>query len=108
MQAPPKVYKYVNEIGEDGWVQGLLNGSRNLIPLCKYTKVLMMDTKDGRTQFKVVDGTHAGSVLSMKTENATKYLGSSAPAQGGIEVNVTYGKYQEGWWSDARSQKLDQ
>lgn len=102
------VYRYVNEVGEDGWIQAIDETSVRL-PLCKYTKVMLLGTKAGRTTFKVVGGTHAGKVLSMKTENANKYLGQVAPKSSIIEVVVTYGKYQEAWASRARGgEKLDQ
>lgn len=102
------IYRYVNKVGEDGWVQGLDESSARL-PLCKYTKVMLLGTRAGRTTFKVVDGTHAGKVLSMKTENSDKHFGTVAPKNSLIEIVVTYGKYQEAWVSAARGgQKLDQ
>jgi hypothetical protein len=102
------IYRYVNEIGDDGWVQ-VLEGSSTLLPLCKYTKVMLLANKDGRTSFKVLDGTHAGKTASMKIENAKKYLGVNAPKESIIEINITYENYEEGWISVARrNQKLDQ
>lgn len=101
------IYRYVNVIGEDGWIQGL-EGTETRLPLCKYTKVMLLETKKSRTTFKVLDGTYAGRTLSMKEENATKYLGTVAPKNSVVEVVVTYGKYEKGWMSVARNQTIDQ
>lgn len=102
------IYRYVNEVGDDGWVNGRLNAS-TLLPLCKYTKVMLLDTKNVRTSFKVLDGSHAGEILSMSAENAKKYLGTKAPADSMVGVEVIYGKYERDWISVARDdQKLDQ
>lgn len=109
LAASAKVYRYVNEVGKDGWIQGLKEGPAGvLIPMCKYTKVLMLDTAKGRTRFTVQDGTYAGVTLSMKEENAKKYLGTLAPLNKLAQVAVNYGKYEEHWWSQARSLELDQ
>ncbi len=100
--------RYVNKVSDDGWINGRDSASA-LIPMCMYTKVSLQVSKDGRTSFKVLDGTHAGKVLSMKDENAALHLGKMPPASGGISVVITYGKYVENWVSIARGgQKLDQ
>lgn len=101
------VYRYVNEVAEDGWVLTLEGASR--MPLCKYTKVKLLGTKNGRTSFKVVDGEKAGRTASMTVENAKQYLGAIAPKDGLVEVVIAYGKYEEGWVSKARrDERLDQ
>jgi hypothetical protein len=41
-------------------------------------------------------------------DNAKEYLGIKAPKQSGLEVVVTYGKYEEGWYSKGKDQKLNQ
>jgi hypothetical protein len=110
--------RYINKVGDDGWVNGKSSGG-SLLPLCMYTKVSVtilkkegvsaIESKDGRVSFKVLDGTHVGQVLTMGEANAKIYLGSTAPKEGLVTVTVTYGKYTEGWVSAARGgQKLDQ
>jgi hypothetical protein len=110
--------RYINKVGDDGWVNGK-DSSGALLPLCMYTKVALafvtkdgkktLELKGGRASFKVLDGTHAGKVLTMGEANVKIYLGTAAPTAGVVSVTVTYGKYVEGWVSAARGgEKLDQ
>jgi hypothetical protein len=99
--------RYVNEVSEDGWILALEGASK--IPLCKYTKVALGEAKNGRTAFTVLDGAHTGKSLSMSEKNATQYLGTTAPKNKIVDVVVTYGKYEDGWVSNARhGQQIDQ
>jgi hypothetical protein len=108
VQVTADVYRYINVVGDDGWVNGRLD-AKTLLPLCKYTKVILLGSKHGLTSFKVLDGTHAGKTLTMKDANAQKHLGTIAPKNSLIEVTITYGKYENDWVSAARGgQKLDQ
>lgn len=100
---------YVNKVADDGWLQAKDDGTSSLVPLCKYTQVTSITSKNGRTSFKVTDGSAAGKTLSLTDANAKIYLGSKAPKASAITATVTYGKYVEGWISTARGgEKLDQ
>ncbi len=80
-----------------------------LVSLAKYTRVALIESRLGRTYFKVMDGAAKGQTLSLTDVNATEYLGSKAPVQSLAEVVVTYGKYVDDWISRARGgQKLGQ
>jgi hypothetical protein len=99
---------YVKKVGDDGWMQARV-GSNRLVPLAKYTKVTILASTDGRTSFKVMDGPAMGQTLSMADRNVVEYLGTTGPTQSPATIVVTYGKYTEGWVSEARGgQKLDQ
>lgn len=101
------VYQYVNEIDMGGWVLAQESGTK--IPLCKYTKVKLLGTKNGRTSFKVMDGPQAGKTASLKVEYAKQYLGNIAPKVGVVDIVVTYGMYEVGWVSTARAnQQINQ
>jgi hypothetical protein len=100
---------YVNKVGSDGWLQARAIDSAALLPLCKYTRVTLIESKGGRTSFKVGDGAAQGRTLSLADANALEYLGPKAPAPSPASIVVTYAKYVEGWVSEARNgQKLDQ
>jgi hypothetical protein len=100
---------YVNKIGEDGWLQARLGDSSTRLSLCKYTKVKLLESKKGITYFKVLDGSSTGKILSLMDANVREYLGKMPPLSSGLEVVVTYGKYEAQWVSKAReNQKLDQ
>ncbi len=100
---------YVNKVGSDGWLQARAGDSGVLLPLSKYTKVTLTESRSGRTYFKVMDGLAKGRTLSLADANAKEYLGSTAPQPTLATIVVTYGKYIEGWVSAAREgQKLDQ
>ncbi len=104
------VTRYVNRIGSDGWlkVKDASTPNGKFLFLCKYTKVTLLGSKQGRTVFKVVDGTHAGYVVSLSDANAGEHLGKVAPVDGVLTVTVKYGRYVERWPSVARNQMLDQ
>lgn len=106
-RAPINQTLYINKVGSDGWVQAKpANGP--LVPLHKYTKVVVTQVVAGRTYFKVLEGHHQGQVLSMQDANAKEYLGTIAPVSKPATLVVKYGHYVEGWYSAARQGKLDQ
>lgn len=107
--APVNRIRYVNKVGSDGWLQARVGASAVLQPLCKYTQVQIIESKDDRTYFKVMDGPAKGRTLNLGDANASVYLGSTAPKPTAAELVVAYGKYTEGWVSVARNgEKLDQ
>src|SRR5271168_834495 len=84
-------------------------GANRLVALAKYTKVSVLGSFQGRTNFKVMDGPSKGQTLSLADRNVAEYLGNKAPIPSPAVIVVTYGKYTEGWVSVARGgQKLDQ
>ena len=101
---------FVNKVGSDGWVSaGRRNDPGKRVALHKYTKVTLIETQGGRTFFKVADGHAKGQVLFLSDHNATEHLGSKAPTKAAAAIEITYGKYVQGWVSAARGgQKLDQ
>lgn len=103
------IVRYVNKVDTDsGWLLAREGKSTALVALCKYTKVILLGTKKQRTYFKVSDGPLAGRILNMSDVNAKEYLGNKAPVKQGAELVVTYGKYDEKWYSIARQQALKQ
>lgn len=100
---------YVNKVGSDGWLQVQQGGSTVRISLAKYTKLQRIESKLGRTSFKVLDGPSRGQIVSLADAHVGEFLGSKAPLQTPARIVVTYRKYVEGWVSEARGgQKLDQ
>jgi hypothetical protein len=100
---------FVSKVADDGWVQARAADSATLVPLAKYTKVVLTESRSGRSYFKVMDGSARGRTLSMSDANAANYLNSKSPQSTPADVVVTYGKYVEGWVSAARGgQALDQ
>lgn len=107
MTNPPEIdhkgeIRYINKVFDDGWVSPK-DSTETSLPLCMYTKVSMIKTKLGWTTFKVLDGPYAGQTLKFGEANAKIYLGKTAPAIGGAKVIITYGKYVQGWASEARN-----
>jgi hypothetical protein len=99
---------YVNKIASDGWLQGRHETTHALVPLAKYTEVRIINTLGERTTFKVMDGPHAGKLLSLSEANARLYLGPTPPVRTPATIEVTYGKYVPQWHSAARRADLDQ
>lgn len=99
---------YVNEVGNDGWLQALDSASKRRTSLFKYTKLTNISSQDGRTSFVVQEGPAKGRTLSLWTENAKRYLGRRSPERSAITVTVEYGKYREKWHSSARDEDLNQ
>ena len=100
---------FVNNVGSDGWLQARQSGSMMLVSLAKYTKVTLIESRLGRTFFKVMDGAAKGQTLSLADVNVAEYLGLRAPVQTPASIVVTYGKYVAGWVSQARGgQEIDQ
>lgn len=63
----------------------------------------VVESRSGRTSFKVLDGSAQGQTLSLSDANAAEYLGPKAPASTPATVTITYGKYVIGWVSEARN-----
>lgn len=100
--------RFVNKVGSDGWLQARAAGSTELVSLHKYTKVVLIESKRGRTFFKVMEGAAKGRTLSLADGNAIDYLGPRAPFNGPVKIVVTYGRYVKGWTSEARNLAYDQ
>ncbi len=103
------VIRYVNKVDTDsGWVQAKQGNSVETVSLHKYTKIMLLGTKDGRTYFKVLEGTQSGKTLHMKQENADEYLGKIAPKLEAATLIVNYGKFDRNWPSKARNIEFEQ
>jgi hypothetical protein len=100
---------YVNKVGNDGWLQVRQRDSSALVSVAKYTQLERIESRAGRTFFKVMDGPAGGQIVSLADANAAEFVGSRAPAQSPAQIVVAYGGYVEGWVSEARGgQRLDQ
>lgn len=99
---------YVNKVGSDGWLQALAEGSNQRLSLFKYTKVSAVQSRGGRTYFTVMEGAAKGRVMSLTDANAKEHLGLIAPKATPAHITVTYGKYEESWYSQARNERLPQ
>lgn len=104
----PRAYRYINEVGSDGWVSLRKDGGTTPIPLSKYTKLERRGVKDGRVQYIVIDGPSKGQKGSMAEADAKKFIGRKAPTQGVIQITVAYGGHDPAWKSDIRNETLDQ
>ncbi len=82
---------YVNKVDIHGWLKILTSANKNAF-LCEYTKVQILETKNMRTYFKVLDGPNQGMQASLSELNAKEYLGSKAPLQTGVIITVRYGE----------------
>jgi hypothetical protein len=100
---------YVNKVGNDGWLQVRQGSSAANLSLAKYTQLERVESRQGRTSFRVMDGPVRGQVVSLSDANAVEYVGPRAPEQTPARITVRYGSYIEGWVSVARGgQRLDQ
>jgi hypothetical protein len=89
---------YVNKVDTSGWLRVLSDAGKDEY-LYKYTKVMQIGRKAGRTYFKILDGHSNGITASMKDANAAEYLGKIAPKKKAAMLTVTYGKYDDNWIS---------
>ncbi|WP_338415397.1 hypothetical protein [uncultured Sphaerotilus sp.] len=106
---PGSKKRYVNQVGSDGWLRTRDEATGSFLFLTKYTAVSMIDAREGRTTFKVLDGPHRHRVLSLTDANARSHLGLMAPDPTPAQITVTYGAYTPGWVSVARGgEQLDQ
>lgn len=105
---PAPAVLYVNKVASDGWLQARAEGSGERLSLSKYTRLTNVQTRGGRIYFKAAEGVHQGRTLSLAQANAQEYLGNRAPTAKATQLTVTYGKYESGWYSEARGDKLDQ
>lgn len=104
------VVRYTNKVDSNsGWVQVKIGNQAGTVSLPKYTKVILLGSKSGRTYFKISDGHHGGKTAHMATANAEVYLGKVAPKNTDAVMTVTYGNYVKGWKSvDGRIWKVQQ
>ena len=55
-----------------------------------------------------MEGAAKGRVMSLTDANAKEHLGLIAPKATPAHITVTYGKYEESWYSQARNERLPQ
>ena len=87
----------------DGWV-GALNSSKVRIPLCEYTKIKLLDKRDGRIFFRLLDGNsgHVGEILSMKESGAIEHF-FRGKRGGGITIKIQNFSFEEYVYSIQRN-----
>lgn len=71
-----------------GWVSAIKSGGLE-VSLCEYTKVKLLNRKDGRVYFQLLDGNlgHIGSEFSMKEVGAIEFL-HKLQCKSGIFIDV--------------------
>lgn len=99
---------YVNKVGSDGWLQALASNSNERVSLFKYAQVGDVQSRGGRTYFKVMEGAAKGRILSLTDANAKEHLGPVGPKRTPAHITVTYGRYDPNWYSKARDERLPQ
>ena len=77
-----------------GWLRILTHANKDAF-LPEYTKVQILDIKNMRVYFKVLDGTNQGMLASLKELNAKEYLGRKAPVPSGVIITVKYGEVKK-------------
>ena len=97
---------YVNQVGDDGWLQAMDDLTLRRTSLCKYTRLTGIKSENGRTSFKVEEGPAKGRTLSLWDANGKVYLGNKGPKLSGIAVTVEYGSFVKAWVSKARRGEL--
>jgi hypothetical protein len=97
--------RYVNKVDSGGWLRVLANHGADLY-LHKYTKLVLQDTKGGRTYLNIMDGHNKGLTVSIKDTNATEYLGTMAPKLQAAMVVVDYQRYDAHWKSLPRGGQI--
>ena len=81
--------KYTRRAEKTGWL-AVAQASGEHIYLCEYTCVEVVREAGGRTYFVIKDGAiSVGEEVSLKTENAAKYLVAAGPA-GAASLTATY------------------
>ena len=85
---------YVNKVDIHGWLRILTQSNKDAF-LPEYTKVQILDIKNMRVYFKVLDGTNQGMLASLKEINAKEYLGRKAPVPSGVVITVKYGEVKK-------------
>lgn len=102
------VVRYVNKVGsESGWLLVGLDGQTQRLALHKYCKVLLLGAGEGKTYFKILEGTHKGTIAYLSNSNVDEYLGKTAPNQKPAELVLTYGRYTD-WLSISRGRNMPQ
>lgn len=85
---------YVNKVDIHGWLRVLTQTNKDAF-LPEYTKVQVIETKNVRTYFKVMDGLNKGMHASLKDFNAKEHLGHTSPLQTGAIITVKYGEFKD-------------
>jgi hypothetical protein len=84
---------YVNKVPVSGWLNVKLKSGQH-VSLLKYTKVQVLETKNGSTWFTILDGAQKGKIVGLSEANAKEYLGRKAPLQHGANVVIKYQKVE--------------
>ncbi len=82
---------YVNKVDIGGWLTvRMKSGLAGSLP--EFTKVQIVEVKNHKTWFKVLDGEMKGQTVALGEQNAKIFLGKNAPLQTGVMVKVVYEK----------------
>lgn len=83
-------YIYIGE-NSDGWVDVRLESDKQRYSVCGYTKLQLLDRKDSRIFFKILDGRSAvvGKLVSMNAKSAPEYLRKLTRKNEEIHFKVT-------------------
>ena len=76
---------------DSGWLRVRLDNSKSA-SLCERTKIQITNSKEGRTYFKVMDGSFKGKLASLTDGNAKLYLSGEKPiiSSSGAVIEVIY------------------
>ena len=76
---------------DSGWLRVSLDTSKSA-SLCERTKIQITNSKEGRTYFRIMDGSFKGQLASLTDGNAKLYLSGEKPtiSSSGALVEVTY------------------
>ncbi|MDR5792218.1 MULTISPECIES: hypothetical protein [unclassified Caballeronia] len=75
-----------------GWIDVIIEATRDRVSLCEYTKVALVKDDGERTYFRIQDGSIAvGQLASMKSSAAKAHFKKTAPTVATNTVSVKYG-----------------
>jgi len=93
---------------DSGWLMVLGKSGVKTTDICEYTKVTLLQEKNGRTYFKIETGPRKGWEVSLKKENAAKYLNKTPPEPTAAELIVTYQGREKDWYSPVKGKSYEQ
>lgn len=76
---------------DSGWLRVRLDNSKSA-SLCERTKIQITNSKEGRTYFRIMDGSFKGKLASLTDGNAKLYLSGEKPtiSSSGAVIEVIY------------------
>ena len=88
---------------DSGWLRVRLDNSKSAF-LCERTKIQITNSKEGRTYFKIMDGSFKGQLASLTDGNAKLYLSGEKPtiSSSGAVIEVIYSGEKREIYSEIR------